>query len=102
MNIFRKFLALASISSYLYASSNYNNSAEIRNKMYENGKNISQKCKPYTFWDNFVEPLVIKQFGFFFGMGHSFIKGMISDNEYKLDGQLDKTITDIINEKSEK
>jgi len=64
--------------------------------MFNSGKSLSQKYKNYIFWDTLVEPFVIKQFGLFFGIGHSFIKGMISDNDIKIDNQLDDVVRDVV------
>lgn len=55
----------------------------IRNKMYNKGYNLSQNFKDYPCWDNYMEPLLIKQFSILFTGGNSFIKGMLSDNEDK-------------------
>jgi hypothetical protein len=52
-----------------------------------NGLLLSQKFKPFKCWDAFVEPFIIHQFGVFFIAGHSFIKGLVSDNNDKVGTQ---------------
>ena len=78
-------LEIIGYSSYLlipvawYAMSKCNK--EIPKKIsYTAGLYLSQKFKSFTMWDNFVEPMFIKQFGLLFSVGHSFIEGMTSDN----------------------
>lgn len=84
-----------SLISYCYLSYKIDNKS-ARATSYANGKALSQKFKSYTIWDKCAEPLIIKQFGLVFGIGHSFVKGMISDNDIKIDDQLDKVIKDNI------
>lgn len=96
MNI-KRILAIASVSSYWFAA-NHIDKKSTRAKVYESGRSLSQKYKKYTFWDNLLEPFIIKQFGLFFGIGHSFIKGMISDNDIKIDHQLHDVIAEVIEE----
>jgi hypothetical protein len=55
----------------------------IRTKMFDKGYNLSQKFKKYPAWDNYAEPMIIKQFSILFTGGNAFIKGMLSDNEDK-------------------
>ena len=55
----------------------------IRKEMFNRGLKTSQYFKPCTGWDNYVEPLIIKQFSILFTAGNSFIKGMLSDNDNK-------------------
>ena len=95
----KKGILFSTIFAYGYASLHKNNSADMRKTMYNKGRNISQKYKPYAFWDNLVEPFIIRQFGFVFGMGHSFVKGMISDNDIRIDDQLDREINRVIMDK---
>lgn len=83
--------------SYVLASKTLDKD-KVRKVAYEKGRNISGKYNKYGFWDNLVEPFIIKQFGLFFGIGHSFIKGMISDNKVKIDDQLDEIVNDIFND----
>lgn len=64
----------------------------IRESMYGRGYNLSQKFKKYTFWDNYVEPFMIRQFSILFTGGNAFIKGMLSDNVNK------KIVSDTIKE----
>ena len=52
-----------------------------KEKSFESGYNLSQNFKNYKSWDNFVEPFLIRQFAFFFGVTNSFVKGLISDNK---------------------
>lgn len=54
---------------------------EWKEKSFYSGYNLSQKFKNYKSWDSFVEPFLIRQFAFFFGVTNSFIKGLISDNK---------------------
>jgi hypothetical protein len=49
-------------------------------KAFNKGLSLSQKFKSYSAWDNYVEPLIVRQFSFIFGVSNSFIKGLISDN----------------------
>lgn len=55
----------------------------VKQNMFNAGYNTSQKFKNYTVWDKLVEPFIIRQFSTVFIGGHSFIKGMISDNKDK-------------------
>ena len=55
----------------------------VKESMYDKGFNLSQKFKNYKMWDNFIEPILVKQFSILFAGGNSFIQGMISDNENK-------------------
>lgn len=84
-----------SIISYWYVTHNIDNKA-ARATSYANGKALSQKFKSYTLWDKCAEPFIIKQFGLVFGIGHSFVKGMISDNDVKIDNQLEDIIKENI------
>lgn len=47
---------------------------------YDKGLFLSQKFKKIPMWDRMMEPFIINQFGVIFIAGHSFIKGMVSDN----------------------
>lgn len=71
--------------------------------MYNTGKYVSGKCKPYWAWDHIVEPTIVKQFSVIFAAGHGLIKGMISDNDNieELDNCLDIEMEEIINEAKE-
>ncbi len=53
---------------------------KIKQKAFDKGLNLSQKFKKYKAWDKYAEPLIVRQFAFLFGVGNSFIKGLISDN----------------------
>lgn len=64
----------------------------VKSYSYNKGTILSQKFKNYTIWDEYVEPLIIKQFGVLFISGHSFIKGMVADNDNK------NVINNIMNE----
>ena len=55
----------------------------IRGKMYDKGYNLSQSFKQYPIWDNYAEPIILKQFSILFTGGNAFIKGMLSDNDDK-------------------
>jgi len=74
---------------------------------YKKGYSLSQKFKRYESWDEIVEPFIIRQFAFVFGVSNSFIKGLISDNKpsknmkQSLD-KLNKSVEDIINIKQSK
>lgn len=99
----RRSMFVFSALTYGYASLYSHDSSDMRKIMHEKGRSISQKYKKYVVWDNLVEPFIIRQFGVVFGIGHSFIKGMISDNSIKIDDQLDQAINSIISpEKNEK
>jgi len=54
---------------------------KVKVKMYGTGYNLSQKFKQNIFWDNCVEPFLMRQFSVLFSAGYSLIEGMISDNE---------------------
>ena len=54
---------------------------DVRNISFSCGLYLSQKYKKYPMWDNVIEPAVIRQFAVLDCASHSFIKGMISDNE---------------------
>ncbi len=92
---YKKLLGLVTIGSVWYSSSKVDKK-DMRKNMFDRGLNLSQKYKNYKAWDNFVEPFIITQFGLFFGAGHSFIKGMISDNDNK--EKLSKKLEDAIDE----
>lgn len=94
---YKKIVAFLSLSSYWLTASTVNKD-NVRTVMYQKGQRLSLKYKRYTFWDNLVEPFIISQFGLFFGIGHSFIKGMISDNDIKIDDELDNVVQKIISE----
>jgi hypothetical protein len=66
-----------------YQVGTYNRN-DIRDKMYNKGYNLSQQFKEYPAWDNYAEPLIIKQFSIMFTGGNAFIKGMLSDNDNKV------------------
>ena len=53
----------------------------IKDRAFLKGYNLSQRFKTYKGWDEIVEPMLIRQFAFLFGVSNSFIKGLISDNE---------------------
>jgi len=55
----------------------------VRDISFTSGLLFSQKYKKYPAWDNYVEPMLIRQFSILDCAAHSFIKGMISDNENK-------------------
>lgn len=52
-----------------------------KKKAFNKGLQLSQKFKKYPSWDKYAEPLIVRQFGFIFSIGNSFIKGLISDNK---------------------
>lgn len=56
----------------------------VKEYTYDKGAKLSNKFKNYVVWDDYVEPLIIKQFGILFIGGHSFIKGMVADIENKI------------------
>jgi hypothetical protein len=55
----------------------------VREISFTSGLLVSQKYKKYPAWDNYIEPILIKQFSILDCAAHSFIKGMISDNDDK-------------------
>ena len=69
----------------------------VRNFSYNKGLVTSQKFKRYSIWDNYIEPLIIKQFSIIFIGGHSFIEGLASDNlnKNKINKYLDELNDDI-------
>ena len=94
---FKGALTIFGFSYYIHASVQSDKSkSKCRNRAYQYGQIVSLKHKNNSYWDNFIEPFIIKQFGFFFGIGHSFIKGMISDNDINIDHKLDEEIKNII------
>ena len=66
---------------------------EIKKKAFNKGYDLSQKFKQYRAWDIYMEPFIINQFSFLFGVSNSFIKGLISDN--KPDKYLDETLEEM-------
>lgn len=56
---------------------------KVRANSFNCGFNLSQRFKKYSSWDEYIEPLIIRQFGIIFISGHSFINGLISDNTNK-------------------
>lgn len=76
----------------------------VKDISFEAGLKLSQRFKIYPAWDKVVEPFIIRQSAVVFAAGHSFIKGMASDNppsqHIKNDiDQMDKNIDKIIHEK---
>lgn len=55
--------------------------AHAKKISFEKGHKLSQRFKKYPSWDKYMEPFMVNQFAFLFGVGNSFIKGLISDNE---------------------
>ena len=53
----------------------------IKDIAYYKGYRLSQRFKIYKGWDEILEPMIIRQFAFLFGVANSFIKGLISDNK---------------------
>ena len=97
LKIAKNLIFITSVSTIWYASftTNKEDKIRLRQEAFNKGLGLSQKYKKYKSWDKFVEPFIIKQFGFFFGLGHSFVKGMISDNDKKIDNQLDDIICEV-------
>lgn len=54
---------------------------DAKKSAYNKGYMLSQKFKKYPSWDRYMEPFIINQFAFLFGVSNAFIKGLISDNE---------------------
>lgn len=83
------------------------NKDRVKIAAYTKGRNLSQRFKKYKSWDTFMEPLIIRQFSFLFGVSNSFIKGLVSDNkpdkniEKSLE-QLNKETCDIKDKKDKK
>lgn len=75
-------------STYLWYKLSFIDQNNVKKNSFDIGFNLSQKFKPYPIWDKYIEPLFIKQFSIIFISGHSFLKGLISDNENKK--QMDK------------
>ena len=76
----------------------------VKDSSFEAGLRMSQRFKKYPAWDRVVEPFVIKQGSIIFAAGHSFIKGMASDNPpsqhiNKDIEQMNKEIDKIIHQK---
>ena len=74
------------------------NKDKVKASAYIKGRNLSQRFKNYKSWDTIVEPLIIRQFSFLFGVSNSFIKGLISDN--KPDKNIDKSLEELTKESS--
>lgn len=55
----------------------------VETKMFQKGFNVSQKFKNYQVWDNFFEPIIIRQASILFVGIHSFLEGLTSDNNNK-------------------
>lgn len=53
----------------------------VKKIAYSKGYNLSQRFKRYKGWDEIMEPIIIRQFAFLFGVSNSFIKGLVSDNK---------------------
>jgi len=76
----------------------------VKDASFEAGLKLSQRFKRYPAWDKVVEPFIIRQGAVMFAAGHSFIKGMASDNppsqhiKQELE-QMDEQIDKIIHEK---
>ena len=62
----------------------------VKKIAYSKGYNLSQTFKKFKGWDEIVEPAIILQFAFLFGVSNAFIKGLISDN--KPDKNIDDSI----------
>lgn len=76
----------------------------VRKNMYNKGYNVSQSMKKIPMWDDYAEPFMINQFSVLFTAGHSFLEGMISDNDNKVRidddmKQFDKEIKDELSKK---
>lgn len=59
---------------------NYLDKDQTKKTAFNKGHDLSQKFKKYKAWDIYVEPFIINQFSFLFGVSNSFIEGLISDN----------------------
>ncbi len=70
---------------------------KYKKKAFDKGLALSQKFKKYDAWDKYMEPLIVRQFAFLFGVSNSFIKGLLSDN--KQDNPIiDETLEEMKNE----
>lgn len=58
------------------------NKDKVKASAYLKGRNLSQRFNRYKSWDTVVEPIIIRQFAFLFGVSNSFIKGLVSDNKH--------------------
>lgn len=99
MNINRRFLK-ASPYVALCLGWNYIDNFDTdayKKKAFNKGLELSQKFKKYPSWDKYAEPLIVRQFGFIFSIGNSFIKGLISDNKEGSEA-IEETIKDIKDE----
>ena len=67
----------------------------VKTASFNCGLKLSQKYKKYPAWDDYVEPMLIRQFAIIIYAGHAFIEGMISDNEDK------RTVNKALNELNE-
>jgi hypothetical protein len=70
---------------------------EAKKNAYNKGYMLSQRFKNYPSWDKYVEPIVVNQFAFLFGVGNSFVKGLISDND-KPNPAIEESLDEIRNE----
>jgi hypothetical protein len=76
---------------------------------YDKGREFSQSMKSKSAvlklgWDDYVEPLIVKQFAVVFGVTNAFILGMLSDNENipaSIDEDLERLKVDIDKDASE-
>lgn len=75
------------------------NKDKVKLSAYVKGRNLSQRFKNYKSWDTIVEPLIIRQFSFLFGVSNAFIKGLISDN--KPDRNIEKSLEELNRETCE-
>ena len=73
----------SAITSFVYGfyKLGYADKEEVKEYSFYRGLQISQKFKSVKAWDKYVEPMIIHRFGVMFGAGHSFLEGLISDNE---------------------
>ncbi len=71
---------------------------DLRKVSYQSGLWVSQKYKKYPAWDRCIEPIIIRQLSVIDCISHSFVKGMISDNEKTLFEELTKELKNEIKE----
>lgn len=98
MSRFLKYTPYVGIGTGWYLISNLDKT-NTKKIAYDKGYNLSQKFKKYPSWDKYMEPFIINQFSFIFGVTNSFIKGLISDNEKN--PLLDESLKEMSNEMKE-
>lgn len=86
---------LYSVMPFIWYNIGTHDKKYTRIVMYNKGLALSQKFKRYPVWDAYVEIFAIRQFTILFTAGNAFIKGMVADNDDKINVELDKFNNDI-------